>query len=251
MTGPDAETCKICGAAAAPFGAVDFNKNCSEPQGVRLPPSGILIPYLRCTACGFIYTRAFDDWTVEAFQARIYGEGYLEVDPQYVEVRPIDTANFVHGLFAEAAPRLRVLDYGGGNGRLAEELRAGGWPDVTTYDPFTPDFRERPDGRFDLVTCIETLEHMTDPQAGADDLASFLQDDGLLLFNTLIQPPNIAEIGLSWWYAGPRNGHISLFSNNALAALWGPRGFTVKSASAFRHAAYRQAPDWARQELNA
>ena len=242
-----AGVCKVCGGPTSPFGAVDFNKSCLEGQGKRLAPVGVEVPYERCGGCGLIFTRAFDTWSVEDFQERIYGEGYLEVDPEYVEKRPTWSAGLIHDVFGPKTTSLRVLDYGGGNGRFAELLRAKGWSDVTTYDPFNPTFAVRPEGRFDLVTCFETMEHMSDPRAGAADLDSFLRPEGVLVFSTLVQPPDIEQQGLSWWYAAPRNGHITLFSHRALSALWEPLGVSVMSAGAAVHAGHRAViPAWAR-----
>ena len=58
------------------------------------------------------------------------------------------------------------LDFGGGNDVLCSELRAAGFPVATTYDPFVPEYAKPPDGKFNLVTCFETLEHVPDPIAG-------------------------------------------------------------------------------------
>jgi hypothetical protein len=42
---------------------------------------------------------------------------------------------------------------------------------------------------------------------------------------------------LNWWYAGPRNGHISLYSAEALRRLFATHGMTVQSYSAGLHCA--------------
>jgi hypothetical protein len=50
-------------------------------------------------------------------------------------------------------------------------------------------------------------------------MRAFLADDGCVLFTTGIQPDDIAIRRASWWYVGPRNGHASIFTVDALAAL--------------------------------
>ena len=80
------------------------------------------------------------------------------MDPDYDVARPTAAAGFIAATFPQAKP-LRMLDYGGGNGRMAELLRQTGFTDVTTYDPFVPARAAPPDGRFDLVLCIEVVEH--------------------------------------------------------------------------------------------
>lgn len=42
---------------------------------------------------------------------------------------------------------------------------------------------------------------------------------GIFLFSTLLQPQNIQELGAKWWYIIPRNGHISIFTQEALRKL--------------------------------
>jgi 2-polyprenyl-3-methyl-5-hydroxy-6-metoxy-1,4-benzoquinol methylase len=49
---------------------------------------------------------------------------------------------------------------------LCSELRAAGFPVATTYDPFVPEYAAAPAGKFGLITCFETLEHMPDPVKG-------------------------------------------------------------------------------------
>ena len=43
---------------------------------------------------------------------------------------------------------------------------------------------EAVEGRFDLVTAMEVIEHVADPQAFVDDLAARLAPDGLLILST-------------------------------------------------------------------
>jgi 2-polyprenyl-6-hydroxyphenyl methylase/3-demethylubiquinone-9 3-methyltransferase len=70
-----------------------------------------------------------------------------------------------------------------------------------------------------------------------------------VLFTTLVQPKNIAEQGVGWGYIGPRNGHITLFSADALYRAWALRGFTCVSFNQSTHAAYRSPPAFARDLL--
>jgi Methyltransferase domain len=159
-------SCKICDGEATAYGAVDFHKCCEEVRGFRLPPSGVQINYRRCTRCGFLFTEAFDDWSAAQFSAHIYNDGYLAVDPDYQLVRPRGNVGLVNRLWGQSKDKLRLLDYGGGNGVLCNTLRAAGYPVAVTYDPFVAEYARRPAGKYNLVTCFETLEHMPDPLAG-------------------------------------------------------------------------------------
>jgi hypothetical protein len=72
-------------------------------------------------------------------------------------------------------------------------------------------------------------------------LVDLLTPSGVVLFSTLVQPPELDGIGMSWWYIAPRNGHVSLFSERALAVAWQRHGFTVSSFSPYLHLAFRDA----------
>jgi 2-polyprenyl-6-hydroxyphenyl methylase/3-demethylubiquinone-9 3-methyltransferase len=239
--------CKICGEPAPLYGTVDFNRNCEIEGGVKLPPSGTPVRYRRCNACGFLFTDAFDRWSRDDFKTHIYNEGYAAVDPEYAEARPRNNAAAVVALFGAHRSERRVLDYGGGNDALCAQLRAAGFPVAVTYDPFVPEFATPPPGgKFDLITCFETLEHMPDPVAGIGDIVAHLDEPGLVLFSTLLQPADFDRHGMGWWYVGPRNGHISLFSRSALVKAWGRHGFRTGSFDDNMHVAFRTLPDFAR-----
>jgi 2-polyprenyl-6-hydroxyphenyl methylase/3-demethylubiquinone-9 3-methyltransferase len=244
----DRATCKCCGATAFLFGVVDFHKNCEMHRRKVLGISGIPIYYHRCPRCRFLFTTAFDDFTEDDFLRYVYNEEYPLVDPDYQGDRPRGNANLVVRLFSNARPR-RILDYGGGSGALADHLRAAGFPAVETYDPFVPLHSARPAGRFDCVVCFEVIEHSTDPKRTFADMVELLDDPGLILFSTLLQPPDIDRQGLSWWYAGPRNGHVSLFSRESLHAILEPFGVRLGSFNDNMHVLCRAIPDFAQPFL--
>ena len=241
----DATPCKICLQPAPLFGFVDFNRNCVIPDGIKLPASGTPVYYRRCSACGFLFTDAFDDWSQDDFKKHIYNADYLAVDPGYMESRPRNNAALVQHLFGKHRATLRVLDYGGGNDVLCSELRAAGFPVATTYDPFVAEHAKPPEGRFDLITCFETLEHVPDPVKGIGALVAHLADPGLVLFSTLLQPQDFDILGLNWWYVGPRNGHISLFSRDAHVKAWRFHDFQTGSFDDNIHVAFRTLPEFA------
>jgi hypothetical protein len=239
--------CKICGGAAALYGVVDFHKSCVEVQGARLPLSGVPIYYRRCASCEFLFTDAFDGWSVAQFKADIYNDGYGAVDPDYEIVRPQSNANEVIKLWGPYKARTRILDYGGGNDAFCALLRASEFPVAVTYDPMVPAHAHRPAGKFDLVTCFETLEHLPDPFAGIALLLDCVAEPGLVHISTFAQPADFAAYGLNWWYVAPRNGHISIFSRQALALAFGRYGYKTVSLSDNLHFAFRTLPSFADQ----
>jgi len=243
----EAMPCKICRQPAPLFGLVDFNRNCQIPNGVKLPLTGTPVYYRRCGGCGFLFTDAFDNWTPDDFKKHIYNAGYLAVDPGYLDTRPRNNADVVQKVFGAHKQNLRVLDYGGGNDVLCSELRASGFPVATTYDPFVPEYAKPPEDKFNLITCFETLEHVPDPIAGIGAIVAHLADPGIVLFSTLLQPPDFEALAMNWWYVGPRNGHISMFSRDALIKAWRIHDCTVGSFNDNLHIAFRSIPDFAKQ----
>lgn len=247
---PDAQPCKVCGGEAPLFGHADFSRWCrDQPHKQVRPICGQAVYYRRCGRCGLVFSDAFDDWPPEAFADFIYNEDYVQVDPDYVSDRPLAMGQLVKGVFERAAGDLDVLDYGGGAGLLAAFLRDSGFRSAQTYDPFTPEHALRPDGRFPLITCFETLEHLPDPFATAADMVDLLADDGLILFSTLVQPQNFDQLRMTWWYIAPRNGHITIFSLEALAVLWRRLGLQVITFDEHLHAAFRTPPPFAEHLL--
>lgn len=238
------QPCKICGGAAALFGVVDFHKSCEEPRGVRLPLSGVPIYYRRCGSCGFLFTDAFDNWSKEQFKAHIYNESYPTVDPDYQTVRPRANADVVIRLWRSYKAKTRVLDYGGGNDVFCTLLRENGFPMAVTYDPMVSAYARHPEGKFDLVTSFETFEHLPDPASGIQNIVECLKESGLVLFTTLVLPVDFRKFGLNWWYVGPRNGHISLFSKRALGVAFGRHGYKLASFNENVHLAFRTLPSF-------
>ena len=205
--------CKVCGRAAPFFDVVDFNKCASfYPFG----PAGVVVPYHRCSDCGFLFSQFCDDWSHEDFARIIYNDDYVLLDPEYLR-------NRAERLAEQVAPRLagfetaRMLDYGAGLGGFGRRMAELGFPHVVNYDPFSKP--ERPDGRFDIVTCFEVIEHSPTPRATLEDMQSFLADEGCILLGETLQPPDIDALRGNWWYVAPRNGHISTFADRTLVAL--------------------------------
>jgi Flp pilus assembly protein TadD/SAM-dependent methyltransferase len=238
-----AAQCKVCGGTSPLFGVVDLNKSCAEAKGLKLPLAGCPVYYQRCRECGFCFTTAFDEWDFAAFRQHIYNEDYLLVDPDFVQVRPEGNARLVAEAFAAAKGAISLLDYGGGSGLLAKRLREQGFS-AETYDPFS-EFNQLPVRRFDLVTCFEVMEHVPDPRETLRTMAGLMEEGGVILFSTLVQPKEFEQMGLGWWYAGPRNGHVSLYTTGALARLFAEFGLKVASFSEGLHVAYAKVPQFA------
>lgn len=231
--------CKVCGYPAEYFGAIDFSRSC---EGSPLPPSGVPIPYHRCTNCQFLFSGAFDDWSNEDFSREIYNEDYVLVDPEFPSIRPLASAQSMAGLLDSRKGSIRLLDYGGGNGVFARRMCELGF-DTASHDPF---YRGRLEPRlgekFELIHCREVIEHTVDPRGFTLDMLRFLAADGMVYLTTGTQPPDFAAIGLAWRYIAPRNGHISIFSRESLGLLFLEHGLQFVSYNAYFHIAWRGKP---------
>jgi len=229
------ESCKICGTTAKFFGCVDFNKNCESVKPTYLPSADVPITYKKCSQCGFLFSSDFDKWGHEDFKKFIYNDNYIVVDPDYTKIRPEVNALRIQKFLSGSKRDIAILDYGGGNGRFAKSLRQRGFYCASTFDPFTLEFAEPPQLKFDIITCFETLEHVPKPLEVIGEICSFLKPNGMVIFSTQLQNSDFIKQGLEWWYVSPRNGHISIFSASALEIAWNRFGVKVTSVNEFLH----------------
>jgi 2-polyprenyl-3-methyl-5-hydroxy-6-metoxy-1,4-benzoquinol methylase len=107
-------------------------------------------------------------------------------------------------------PRGRLLEVGAGTGALAARLRQLGFQ-VSACDLFPDQFQAAdipftvadvsealpyPDQRFEIITCLETIEHLEDQFRFARECARLLVPGGRLLITT----PNILSLASRWQY---------------------------------------------------
>lgn len=212
QTVPDFVTCKVCHGRAVVFGETDFNRSA---HGTVPGSSKIPIRYHRCNDCGLVFTVAMDRFSRADFSRHIYNDDYGQFDPDYSESRPAENARQLIARLG-AHKTIRLLDYGAGNGEMVRKLRAAGYVNAIAYDPFDARCDQRPDGTFDIITSFEVAEHSNTPLAMFGDMKSMLADGGVIVFSTLLQPPDIDRQGTDWWYVSPRTGHVTLYSRQSL-----------------------------------
>ncbi len=238
--------CQICGATSIILDVVDFSKSCEEAKGIYLEPCGVPIYYYQCTHCSFTFAPEIQNWSESKFLEDIYNENYFKVDPEYIEIRPRANFDVIHNIFGSKRADIIHLDYGGGNGRFSALLKSAHW-NSTSYDPLIDDssiFNSL--GVFNLITAFEVFEHVPRIDKLMSDLSTLSAPDCLVLYSTLLVDGNISKNQrLTWWYASPRNGHISLFSRKSLSILAEKFNFNFVSFSSGLHGFYREIPYWA------
>lgn len=244
-------SCPICNRDSFFLDAVDFNKSCANATGYYLPNSGELIDYFFCENCGFCFSPEIYSWDVEKLSNKIYNDDYIKIDPDYIDLRPRLNASSLEKIVKKNKHKIKHLDYGGGRGLLSQLLSESGW-NSTSYDPFfhSNSYFENL-GKFDLITAFEVFEHVPNPKKLLTDLSALLAGDGVIIFSTVLSDGEIsAKQPLTWWYASPRNGHISLFSKNSLSLLSQEHGFQNASFSAGVHIMFKRMPDWAKRFIS-
>lgn len=239
-------SCPVCQGPCLHLDQVDFNKTCEDHKAGRIfPEAGEPVAYALCAQCGFCFAPALCAWPPEEFSRRIYNDQYVLADPDYVDQRARSNAGQLAEVFGDHVRGVRHLDYGGGGGLLARLLREAGWQS-TSYDPFADAGVPMESlGRFDFITAFEVFEHVPDPHQLVANLRKLLTPTGVVMFSTVVSDGNI-RLGrpLDWWYAAPRNGHISLFSRNSLALLARAHELNFGSFSPGLHTLYTTVPAW-------
>jgi SAM-dependent methyltransferase len=236
--------CKVCGGNSVPYGMADFNKSCEDRTSPLLPPRGVEVRYHRCARCRLLFTAALDNWSKDDYLAHIYNDDYIEVDPDYIEKRPLHNKLLMANLLGEEKG-LRVLDYGGGNGRLAQELASAGYR-ASSWDPMDRGAVMPAQHAFDVISAFEVFEHTPEPLQTFAQILSFLNTDGILLFSTLTLddlPPG----GMQHFYIAPRNGHITLHSSQSLDIMAQQQGYRVHHFDPLIHLVFKyDLPAWLR-----
>lgn len=224
-------SCAVCGAPPPPEAAF-------EKKGLR---------FVRCPACSLVYmsprpsARALEQ--LYAFESAA-NDAWVDVLLTEAE-EEFQTEDF--GSLVAQVRRLRpggdLLDIGCSIGRLMKVARDEGFR-VTGLElgaraaaharaHFGLDVREvrleeagLPDGSFDVVTLIETLEHVPDPAAMLREIHRVLRPGGVIVVGV----PNLGSLGVMVLGSVARTfnrNHLHYFTEGTLARLLEAEGFEV------------------------
>ena len=164
------------------------------------------------------------------------------MDPDYNSKRPLSDAKQLSHILASPSRGWVGLDYGGGEGKLSKWLRDNGF-NYDSYDPYGSgnSINDQNNKTYNFCSMFEVAEHSPDPIKTFEDVLSLLHPSKfILLVGTHVNDKiNMSEGIKSWWYAAPRNGHVSLYSKKALSLLAYKLNMSYVSISEVTHIFYR------------
>jgi len=196
------------------------------------------IPHLKCRHCGFIRSHPQHNPNLTNVIAQ-FEPAYLE----YLRPQPHDAKNF-EWLISKIKKHkdlagCRILDAGCGSGKFVRYLRRQGYaayglePSKALYDQFLsgeePFFHgtlteHNVQQRFDIITIIDVLEHIDDPQLFVKAVTERLAPGGLVFISTPDSSSLPARLLKKRWHYYNRY-HLSLFSRDNLRGLMAQHGF--------------------------
>jgi SAM-dependent methyltransferase len=194
--------CKICDLPAKRL----FSLPAGKRSGGPLEADGEEVPYYECQSCHFLFAHHEAD----------YGDEYWDTFDPVSDGRVIETLRLF--TFAGGRPGVSALDYGCGKGHAVKTLRdlgveAFGADIKTPWGDWYYPIERAPVA--DIVTACEVVEHFTDPVRSFKHVRTVARES--FAFQTAYYDPG--SCGRDWWYLGPANGHVSLYSARSLEVL--------------------------------
>ena len=215
----DVDCCPVCGGE----GKFDVSRDDEELGKI------VNIQMYSCVDCESVYhnPRMTKEIMEDYYASGVFRETH-ETSAVHEQNRA-DRLMAVLGMYDAIQPK-RCLDVGSSRGWLLSRIKEKYGAEVVAYDIYSdPDAVIKPvndksdiDGKFDLITCIHTLEHFHDPMAELTWMGSMLAEDGYLLFEI----PTVRKI---------MHPHPVIFSKRAVNLLMEHIGFTFDFYDVAKH----------------
>jgi SAM-dependent methyltransferase len=190
------------------------------------------VGYFRCLECGHLTASNFS--TDGLYDNEQYTEA-IDIGWQERGRRTVACVTLLcrlPGIFLSR--HSRIGDCGCGLGVVVDALRHRGYI-AFGYEPFPARGQRSAHlfsdwsafceaaGQFDLVICIEVLEHLQHPDELLKNITSRLSSGGYMLVSTETFNPRIH--GQDWYYLNPTAGHVSIYTEASLQRVMGRHGF--------------------------
>lgn len=188
---------------------------CNNTAPVRLTKEGI--DYFQCESCKMLFCQPLD-------QDGLVGGQHEEGRAQQNDIRLSRVVTMLEGANRKEA---RILDFGTGHGLLPKHLMHHGY-NVDGYDAYNEEFSKIPEnGAYDLVMCVECIEHTSPPFIEIDFIRRKLKKNGLFYIETgFVDIASDDGIELDdYFYIAPHSGHSTIFSHHSLDLLLFLKGF--------------------------
>ena len=202
---------------------------------------GSLWSFDRCGECCFVFANPVPGAQfIEAFYSRLDDREY----GKEAEGRSRNFAVILKRLDALLAPGARMLDVGAASGIFMKLAQDRGYS-VAGVEPsrtLVEEARERyglslmagtvddleENETYQVITCLDLIEHLTDPLPALRSITQRLEKDGILVIVT----PDIRSLaarvtGRHWWHF--RTAHINFFSRPSLRVLMESLGLEIVS----------------------
>jgi len=211
----------------------------------------------RCTRCGHAFVRDVpSDREIFLFYQNAYQEeGSFQPKLRWHRRLKYGVGAALIRLLFVDRERVRLLDVGCSQGDLLEFFKASGkyeaqgldfaegpvaWARSRGLDVSQGDVERMgyPEGRFDMVVAVHTVEHMQDPERSLREIHRVLAPGGYFFAVC----PCLSHIkarlaGEDWKYWGPP-GHLNYFTGTSFRRLLSRLGFRVRYSSCLGNQAH-------------
>jgi 2-polyprenyl-6-hydroxyphenyl methylase/3-demethylubiquinone-9 3-methyltransferase len=204
--------------------------------------SGVEFCFAKCSLCGFGFVvnprldfeRLYnDDYYIGKGADPLirYGrenERFSNFDSKLRSLEYISITKAIEDLVVGSKENIKVLDFGGGFGGLTKFLGQQGFKVDLFEVGYAADFARMdgvdpidviPPDHYDVIVCVEVLEHLVDPITDLSAVLSSLKTNGLLIITT----GNFGKTKKSlsnWYYSQIPDVHVSFWTRASLLQLF-------------------------------